>query len=274
MNTSPEENSASTYTMGYRENFRILLSRRNAENCAAYLLPHLQPGLRVLDIGCGPGTISMGLARAVEPGELHGIDIEASQIDMAQDAAQSGGHANATFHIGDVTDLPFEDCSFDVVHCHAVLMHVPDTSAVLSEAMRVLKPGGLIASRDMFTESCFFEPGDDLAAAWTTFANLLQGNGGHPRLGKQLKGSFLDAGFVDVVATASFEHFGTEEDIGFMHGFVIGWFFSPETVGAAIGHGLASQEQFDSWRGMLDAWRTNPDAFGAFSWGEAIGRKP
>ena len=96
----------SSYTMGYSEEFLQLLHRRNAERHAAYLLPHLRPSLRVLDFGCGPGTISVGLARAVEPGELHGIDMEESQIGLARSAAESGGHANTTFHVGDVTDLP------------------------------------------------------------------------------------------------------------------------------------------------------------------------
>jgi len=107
------------YTMGYSEDFQKLLRRRNAETSAAYLLPHLKPGMRVLDFGCGPGTISMGLAEAVEPGELHGIDMEESQIEMARVAASAGGHRNATFQTADVTDLPFEDNSFDVAHCNA-----------------------------------------------------------------------------------------------------------------------------------------------------------
>ena len=131
--------------MGYSEEFLQLLDRRSAETHAAYMLPHLKPGLRVLDFGCGPGTITVGLARAVDPGEVHGIDMEESQIGMAQSAAGAGGHSNATFHVGDITALPFEDNVFDVAHCHAVLMHVPDTRAVLSEVKRVLKPGGIIA---------------------------------------------------------------------------------------------------------------------------------
>ena len=98
--------------------------------------------MRVLDFGCGPGTISVGLAMAVDPGELHGIDMEKSQIGLARAAAEAGGHANATFHVGDVTDLPFEDGYFDAAHCHAVLMHVPDTADVLSEVKRVLKARG------------------------------------------------------------------------------------------------------------------------------------
>ena len=90
----------STYTMGYSDDFQQLLDRRSVHTHAAYLLPHLKPGLRILDFGCGPGTISMGLAEAVDPGQLHGIDMEATQIDRARAAAQAGGHANATFHVG------------------------------------------------------------------------------------------------------------------------------------------------------------------------------
>ena len=122
----------SSYTMGYSEEFRQLLAQRSAETHATHLLPHLEPGLRVLDFGCGPGTISVGLASAVEPGEFHGIDMEESQIDLARTAAETGGHDNATFHVGDATALPFEDDYFDVAHCLAVLMHVPDTEAALA----------------------------------------------------------------------------------------------------------------------------------------------
>ena len=68
---------------GYSEDFQKLLRRRNAQSNAAHLLPHLEPGLQVLDLGCGPGTISVGLAQAVAPGEVHGVDVEASQIDLA-----------------------------------------------------------------------------------------------------------------------------------------------------------------------------------------------
>ena len=123
-----QTSATSSYTMGYSEEFLQLLDRRSAKTHASYLLPHLEPGMRVLDFGCGPGTISVGLAMAVDPGELHGIDMEESQIGLARAAAEAGGHANATFHVGDVTDLPFEDGYFDAAHCHAVLMHVPDTA--------------------------------------------------------------------------------------------------------------------------------------------------
>ena len=263
------------YTMGYSEEFQKLLRRRNAATSAAHLLAHLKSGLRVLDLGCGPGTISIGLAQAIAPGELDGIDMEASQIQMARAAAAAGGHGNATFHTGDVTALPFDNDSFDVAHFHAVLMHVPDTRAVLAEALRVVKPGGIIAAREMIGDATFTAPEvDDLAGAMATFLKLLEANGGHPQMGKHLRHVLIEAGFSDVRASASFEFFSTTEDIHFYHEFAIGWFFSPPVVEAVTRHGLATRGQMDGWRRLLDRWRDSPGAFSTIGWGEAIGRKP
>ena len=246
-----------SYTMGYSEEFRQLLDRRSADTHAKHLLPHLTPGHRVLDFGCGPGTISVGLARTVEPGELHGIDVEESQIGLARAAAEAGGHRNATFHVGNVTDLPFEDDFFDAAHCHAVLMHVPDTEATLAEVKRVLKPGG-----------------EAVDGAWTAFAKLLAANGGHPQLGRELKSTFLEAGFSDVRTGASFDFFGSAADVAFLRAFIDDWFYSPAVIEAATKYGLATREQFEEWRGGLDAWQNDPGACGAFAFGEVVASKP
>ena len=269
------EHPAPGYTMGYNDDFKKMLERRSASTHAAHLLPLLKPGQRLLDLGCGPGTISMGLARAVEPGELRGIDMEESEIEIARAAAAAGGHHNAEFHVGDVTDLPFEDDSFDVVHCHALLMHVPDTEAALTEAKRVLRSGGIMSARDLIGESTFLEPEiEDIGGAWAAFLRLLEANGGHPQMGKELKRRFLDAGFSDIHATASFETYSTTADVDFFRSFGGGWFCSPATVESATKHGLATPEQFDGWRRMLDAWKDAPGALAALAFGEAIGRKP
>ncbi len=146
------------YTMGYSEEFLQLLHRRSAQTHAAYLLPHLKPGLQVLDFGCGPGTISVGLAKAVEPGE---------------------------FHVGDVTALPFEDDSFDVAHCHAVLMHVPDTKAVLAEVKRVLKPGASSpAARCLSRPRSWSRGRRKPPTHGPRSRNFSQGTAGIPRWGK------------------------------------------------------------------------------------------
>ncbi len=270
-----QASETSRYTMGYSEEFRQLLNRRSAGANAVYLLAQLKPGLRVLDFGCGPGTISVGLAGAVYPGELHGIDIEESQIELARSAAEAGGHTNATFHVGDATSLPFEDNFFDAAHCHAVLMHVPDTQAALAEVKRVLKPGGIIGSREMIVASSFLEPSfGDLEGAWATFSKLLTANGGHPQLGKELKSAFFNAGFSNVRAAAAFEFFSVPEDVAFLHGFITDWFFFPSVITAATTYGMATHQQFDDWRLSLDRWKNDPGAFGAFAFGECLASKP
>ena len=275
METPPGDPAGRSYTMGYSEEFQKLLQRRSVELNAGYLLPHLRPGMRLLDVGCGPGTISVGLANAIDPGELRGIDIEESQVTMARQAAEDGGHRNARFQTASATSLPFEDDSFDVAHFHAVLMHVPDTGSVLRETLRVLKPGGLIAGREMIGAGSCLEPETEgLRGAWQAFMRLVQANGGHPDMGKQLKQTFLDAGFGEVRASASFDCYSDREEIAFFHGLAIGWFFSPDTVNAACAAGLATREQFDAWRVEIDAWSRQPGAFAATAFGEAIGRKP
>ena len=273
------QNQASThqspYAMGYSEEFLSLLARRNAETVAFHLLPHLRPGMKMLDFGCGPGTISVGLAKAVAPGELHGVDIEASQITMAQAAARAGGHDNAHFQVSDATNLPFADNTFDVAHCHAVLMHVPKLPQALAEVKRVLKPGGILSARESVIASYFFEPDPQgrLTQATDTFAKLLTASGGHPNMGKALKSVLLDAGFRDVRATASFEPFGEEEDRIFLQGFIRNWFFSPKMKDPAVKYGLATENDFAAWGEALDTWRAHPGGFAAFSWGEAIAHK-
>lgn len=265
----------SPYAMGYSEEFLSLLARRNAETVAFHLLPHLRPGMKVLDFGCGPGTISVGLAKAVAPGELQGVDIEASQIAMAQAAAQAGGHDNAHFQVSDATNLPFADNTFDVAHCHAVLMHVPKLAQALAEVKRVLKPGGILSARESVIGAHIFEPDPQghLKQATDTFAKLLTASGGHPNLGKALKRILLEAGFRHVRATVSFEPFSEEEDRTFLQGFIRNWFFAPKMKDPAIKHGLATEKDFAAWGEALDAWRADPGGFAAFSWGEAIAHK-
>ena len=272
--TGPES-STPDYSMGFGEEILQALRRYTAEASAAYLLPYLRPGLRVLDFGSGPGTISVGLAKAVHPGELHGVDMEQSQVDLATAIATGYQQNNAVFHRGDVTDLHFEDDFFDVAHCHNVLMHVPDTQAVLGEVKRVLKPGGIIACREMICDSSFTHPHfGALRRAWEMFADLIASDEGHPQMGKDLKGHLARAGFEDIRAGASFDVYHLPEDIEFIYGVAIRWFLSPEILDAAVKYGASSAEVAESVRVAYSQWKDDPGAFAALAYGNTIAYKP
>ncbi len=263
------------YTMGFSEEMLESLRRYTAEASATYLLPYLRPGLRVLDFGCGPGTISVGLAKEVAPGEFHGIDMEESQIDIARAVANVYGGSNMTFHIGDVTDMPFEDGFFDVAHCHNVLMHIPDTAAVLAEVKRVLKPGGVIGCREMICESSYTHPDFGIIRkAWEMFEDLLAADDAHPQMGKEIKSHLLNAGFTNVKATGSVDMYSAPADVEFIYKFANRWFLSPEITEAAIKYGAATQELCNSIRSAYDRWKVHTGAICAVAFGEAVAGKP
>ncbi len=271
-----ETSGTPDYTMGFSEEILASFRRYSAETHAAYLLPYLKPGLRVLDFGSGPGTISVGLAKAVEPdGELHGVDMEESQVELANYFAKEGGHENATFQVGDAIDLPFEDGFFDVAHCHNVLMHIPDTQAVLAEVKRVLKPGGIIASREMICASSFSHPDFGvLRKSWDMFEDLLAADDAHPQMGKDLKTFFLEAGFTAIWASASFDIYTGPEDAEFIYGVAQNWFLAPEITDAAIKYGATSEQLIKDISDAYEKWRVHPGAICALAFGEAIAHKP
>src|SRR5436189_5192562 len=106
------------YTHGHHESVLRSHTWRTAENSAGYLLPRLEAGQRLLDVGCGPGTITVDLAHRVAPGEVVGVDASAAVLEEARRLEAPG---NVSFATGDVYGLGFDDESFDVVHAHQVL---------------------------------------------------------------------------------------------------------------------------------------------------------
>ena len=125
MSRGPFSTSTPDYTAGHSEDYLRFLEHAASRDVISYLAPHLRSGLRIFDLGCGPGFISVRLADAVAPGELYGIDMEPSQMEMAKEIAADKGCDNAWFRVADVADLPFEDGFFDVACCNDVLAYVP-----------------------------------------------------------------------------------------------------------------------------------------------------
>ncbi|MBI4312967.1 MAG: class I SAM-dependent methyltransferase [Chloroflexi bacterium] len=186
---------------------------RTAGQHAAFLLPYLEPGMRLLDCGCGPGTITLGLAEAVAPGEVIGIDVGGAQIELAKANAAQKGTQNVRFQVADVTKLPFEDDSFDAVYANALLMWVNEPLGALWEIRRVLRPGGLIGVRDPDGGSAVFDPGGaGLYQLWEEGKHLVWG-GRDPRTGRRNRGLLRRAGFVHSEGFADCEYVGAPEAV-------------------------------------------------------------
>ncbi|TRX94071.1 hypothetical protein FHL15_005149 [Xylaria flabelliformis] len=139
-------------------------SRRTAAENSAYVLPLLKADMRILDVGCGPGTITLDLAAHVPEGSVTGVDSSSTAVESATELAKQRGVSNASFLVGDVLKLPFEDDSFDLVHAHQVLGHLPGADGELGpvrglkEMRRVCKPGGFVCAREVDWSSVVVHP--------------------------------------------------------------------------------------------------------------------
>jgi SAM-dependent methyltransferase len=190
------------YTHGHHESVLRSHLWRTAENSAAYLLPHLKPNLRILDVGCGPGTITAGLADRVPRGRVTGIDSVPDVLDQARE--QAAGRGNLDFTVGDAYALDYPDATFCVVHAHQVLQHLGDPVRALTEMRRVTKPGGLIAARDGDFGGMLWYPAIPALDDWLTlYHKVARGNGGEPDAGRRLHVWARQAGLADVTATSS-----------------------------------------------------------------------
>jgi SAM-dependent methyltransferase len=177
---------------------------RTAENSAGYLLDRLLPDARVLDVGCGPGTITADLAARVPSGQVVGIDAASDVLDLARQEASRRGQANVRFETANVYQLGFEDGTFDVVHAHQVLQHLSDPVAALAEMRRVCRPGGLVAARDGDYGGFLWFPSDPELDEWQAlYRSVARALGGEPDAGRQLLSWARAAGFSSIEASGS-----------------------------------------------------------------------
>jgi len=206
------------YTHGHHESVLRSHSWRTAENSAGYLLPHLRPGMSLLDIGAGPGTITADLARLVEPGRTTALEATEKAIAITRDTFAELD-LEIEFVVGDVHALDIPDDTYDVVHAHQVLQHVADPVQALREMRRVCKPGGIVAARDSDYRAFAWYPALPELDEWMElYQQLSRANGGEPDAGRRLLSWALEAGFVKVEPTASNWTFADPEGRAFWGG--------------------------------------------------------
>lgn len=204
---------AAVYTHGHHESVLRSHRWRTAQNSAAYLTESLRPGMNVLDVGCGPGTITADLAALVAPGRVTAVEVTEDALGLARDEAARRGRDDITFAVSDVHALAFPDGTFDVVHAHQVLQHVADPVMALREMRRVCAPGGIVAARDSDYAAFTWYPALPELDEWMRlYQSATRANGGQPDAGRRMLSWAHAAGFTDVTATSATWCFATPED--------------------------------------------------------------
>ncbi|PKV88810.1 methyltransferase domain-containing protein [Streptomyces sp. TLI_146] len=250
------------YTHGHHESVLRSHSWRTAANSAAYLIGELKPDARVLDIGCGPGTISADLAALVPDGHVTAADAAPAIVEQARAYAEGRGQRNMAFAVADVHALDHPDGSFDVVHAHQVLQHVGDPVQALREMRRVTRPGGLVAVRDSDYGAFTWFPELPSLDTWLElYHRVARANGGEPDAGRRLRSWAREAGFTDIASTASTWCFATPDERAWWSGLWADRTVASSYAKLAVDSGHATEavlaeiaEEWREWGAHDDAW--------------------
>jgi SAM-dependent methyltransferase len=265
---------AEIYTHGHHDSVLRSHRARTAENSAAYLLGSLRAGQSVLDIGCGPGTITADIAARVHPGRVVGLDRAAEVVAEASDAFPETPARALSFVTGDVYALDHGDASFDVVHAHQVLQHLTEPISALREMRRVLRPGGLVAVRDGDYAGFVWAPDDDVLDRWQALYHAVTAaNGAEADAGRHLPAWVRAAGFDDMTVTSSTWTFADP-------GSRVWWgeLWAERVVRSGLGqqalaYGLADADELAAMAAAWRRWARSPDAFFAVLHVEVLARR-
>ena len=261
------------YTHGHSAAVLSAHSRRGAADSAAYLLAHLNAGMDLLDVGCGPASITADLAERVTPGRVVALDAAAGALEAARATLRERGLSEQVeVTSGDVMALPFEDATFDVVHAHQVLQHLADPVGALAEMRRLTRPGGMVAVRDAVYSAMTWFPEPAGMEQWrSVYMATARANGGEPDAGSRLLSWAREAGFTDVTASASTWCYATPADRAWQSQT---WAqrcltsFGPQAVELGLADRADLETMAQAWR----QWGDSEDAWFVVVHGEVLAR--
>jgi len=255
------------YTHGHHDSVLRSHRWRTVENSAAYLAPHLRPDDLLLDVGCGPGSITVDLASRV--GRVVGVDLSEEVLEEAR--ARAEGVSNVSFAAADVYDLPFEDGTFDVVHAHQTLQHVADPVRALKEMRRVCRPGGIVAARDSDYGGKVWYPALPELAEWLAlYDRCARANGGEPNAGRHLLAWAHAAGFAEVTPSSSTWCHATEEERRWWGEMWRDRILQSAMAEQALAAGYATREDLERISRGWQAFADHPDGWYSLLHGEIL----
>jgi len=256
------------YTHGHHESVLRSHLRRTIADSAAYLEPELVPGRSLLDVGSGPGNITAEFAQRLAPGRVVGLDAEPGIVQKATALGSS-----AEFVVGDALALPFEDGSFDIVHAHQTLQHVGDPVTALGEMRRVVAPDGVVAVRDVDYAGVIWYPLIPALDDWLVlYERVARGNGGEPDAGRRLKAWAREAGFREIVTSASIWNFTDDEDRAWWGGMWADRVLESAFAVDAVERGHATRADLERISAGWREWAASPDGWLAMPHGEILAR--
>jgi SAM-dependent methyltransferase len=273
-NAASAAGTTETYTHGHHESVLRSHEWRTAENSAAYLLPALAPGQDLLDVGCGPGTITLDLAARVAPGHVLGIDRSDDVIAQARERSATSRLDNVEFATGDVYALDLDDASFDVAHAHQVLQHLVDPVAALRELHRVLRPDGVLAVRDSDYAAFAWAPASAGIDRWNAlYHELTVRNRAEADAGRHLLAWVRAAGFRAAVASSATWTFADPERRAWWGSLWADRVEHSAFATQAIEYGLSDAKELAGIAAAWRAWADEPDGFFAVLHGEVLARR-
>ena len=272
--SSGESKRSESYIHDYKSAHAKYLTGRTADVQGAFFLPYLRSGMTLLDCGCGPGTITIGLAETVAPAEVVGVDIEAGQIEIAHSKAVDLGISNLRFETGNAYELPYADNSFHAVFSGSLIEHLGDPVKALREMYRVLKADGIVGLRNSDFAGIIISPSNPLLdRAIDLYIKFRQYNGGEPYIGRRLRALLREAGFKNTKASVACDYWGTTEDTTSIVEMLVVEFAGPKIREQSTQLGWADKSHFEKIVPALKKWSEHADSFFALTQPEAVGWK-
>ena len=247
---------------------------RGAVGVVDFFLRHLKPGMSVLDCGCGPGTITQGIAQIVAPGKVVGCDLEPGMVARAAGLAEGKGLDNLSFQVGNILDLPFEDNTFDAVMSCAVTEHLSEPVKAMSELGRVAKKGGIVGiTRTDWSASLFAPPCPSAERFIELFERGFTTQGATMFGGKDLPRMLQEAGLTVEELVITFSNAYMPEPGNPMVAGWAAWIENLPLFDRVIEEGLTTREELDAMCAEMREWASQPGTLAATGGCRAVARK-